>query len=207
MPERLTIPELIARKREGGKKISMVTAYDAGQAALVDEAGMDLILVGDSAANVIHGHETTLPVTLDEMVMHTRAASRGRRKAVLVGDMPFMSYHGDHAEAVRNAGRFLKEGMADSVKLEGGLEVAGTVAAIVRAGIPVMGHVGLTPQHVHQFGGFKVQGKDHARAKEIVEGAKALEAAGAWAIVVECVPTALGQIITQAVSVPTIGIG
>src|SRR4051794_682832 len=150
MAERVTTRDLVARKRDG-RKISMVTAYDAGQAALVDEAGVDAILVGDSAANVIHGHETTIPITLDEMVMHTRAASRGRKRALLVGDMPFLSYQAEPPEAVRAAGRFLKEGMADCVKLEGGAEMAPFVEAIVRAKIPVMGHVGLTPQSVHMF--------------------------------------------------------
>jgi 3-methyl-2-oxobutanoate hydroxymethyltransferase len=206
MADRVTIPALVARKREG-KKISMVTAYDAGQAALVDEAGVDAILVGDSVANVVHGHETTLPITLEEMLLHTRAAARGRRRALLVGDMPFLSYQAEAAEAVRNAGRFLKEGGADCVKLEGGLEVAETVRAIVAAGIPVMGHVGLTPQSVHAFGGYKVQGKDARRAQEILDGARALEAAGAFSVVLECVPTAVAQMVTQAIAIPTIGIG
>jgi 3-methyl-2-oxobutanoate hydroxymethyltransferase len=185
----------------------MVTAYDAGQAVLVDEAGMDAILVGDSAANVVYGHETTLPVTMNEMIAHTRAAARGGRRALLVGDMPFLSYQAEVAEAVRNAGRFLKEGFAEAVKLEGGLEMAETVRAIVRAGIPVMGHVGLTPQSVHAFGGYKVQGKDAERAQALIEGARALEAAGAFAVVLECVPTAVAQIVTNALSIPTIGIG
>lgn len=207
MPERVTIPELISRKREGGKKISMATAYDAGQAALVDEAGLDAILVGDSAANVIHGHETTLPITLEEMVVHTRAAARGRKRAVLIGDMPFGSYQAGADDAVRSATRLVKEGFADAVKLEGGVEVVDAVRAIVRAGIPVMGHLGLTPQSVHMFGGYKVQGKDAQRAKEILDGAKALEAAGAFAIVLECVPTPVAQIVTRAISIPTIGIG
>jgi 3-methyl-2-oxobutanoate hydroxymethyltransferase len=207
MAERITIPELIDRKRHGGKKISMVTAYDAGQAALADEAGIDVILVGDSAANVVHGHETTLPITLDEMLSHTRAASRGRKRALLVGDMPFLSYQAEEADAVRSAGRFFKEAGAEAVKLEGGAEVASKAAAIVRAGMPVMGHVGLTPQSVHVLGGYKVQGKDAATAKEILDGARALEAAGCFAIVLECVPTAVAQIITRSLSIPTIGIG
>ncbi len=207
MAERITIPELVARKREGGKKISMATAYDAGQAALVDEAGLDAILVGDSASNVIHGHETTIPITLDEMLFHTRAAARGRKRALLVGDMPFGSYQAEPADGVRSATRFLKEGGADAIKLEGGQEVAETVRAIVRAGIPVMGHLGLTPQSVHVFGGYKVQGKDARSAQEIVASARALEAAGAFAIVLECVPTAVAQIVTQAIRIPTIGIG
>jgi 3-methyl-2-oxobutanoate hydroxymethyltransferase len=207
MADRVTIPEIVRRKSTGGKKISMVTAYDAGQAALVDEAGVDAILVGDSAANVIHGHETTLPITIEEMVWHTRAAARGRHRALLVGDLPFMSYQAEDADAVRNAGRLLKEGGADCVKLEGGLEVASKARAIVQAGVPVMGHLGLTPQSVHVFGGYKVQGKDAERAKEILEGARALEAAGAFAVVLECVPTAVAQMVTNALKIPTIGIG
>lgn len=206
MRERVTTQDLVARKR-AGKKITMVTAYDAGQAALVDEAGIDAILVGDSAANVIHGHETTIPITLEEMVWHTRSAARGRKRALLVGDMPFLSYQADDAEAIRNAGRFLKEGLADCVKLEGGLEMATTVRAIVRASIPVMGHLGLTPQSVHKFGGHKVQGKDAAAAQEIIDGARALEDAGAFAIVLECIPTEVARLVTQAVEIPTIGIG
>ena len=206
MADRVTIPDLVARKRDG-KRITMVTAYDAIQAALVDEAEVDAILVGDSAANVVYGHETTLPVTMDEMIAHTRAAARGRKRALLVGDMPFLSYQTSEADAVRNAGRFLKEGLADAVKLEGGLEWAGTVRALVRASIPVMGHVGLTPQSVNLFGGYKVQGKDAKRAEEILAGAQALEDAGAFAVVLECVPSELAAAITAALSIPTIGIG
>jgi 3-methyl-2-oxobutanoate hydroxymethyltransferase len=207
MPERVTIPDLVARKRDGGKKLSMVTAYDAGQAALVDEAGMDMILVGDSAANVVYGHETTLPVTLEEMLSHVRAVVRGRRRALVVGDLPFLSYQPGPEDAIRSAGRFLKEGGADCVKLEGGAEMAEIVRAIVRAGIPVMGHIGLTPQSVHVFGGYKVQGKSAERAEQILEGARALEAAGAFALVIECVPSEVAKLITESVRIPTIGIG
>ena len=207
MADRITTLDLVERKRTGGKKISMVTAYDAGQAAMVDEAGIDAILVGDSAANVIHGHETTIPITLDEIILHCRAAARGRKKALLVGDMPFLSYQTSVADAVRSAGRLLKEGFVDAVKLEGGLEVAPAVRAIVDAGIPVMGHVGLTPQSVHVMGGHKVQGKDAARARKIVDGAKALEDAGCFAVVIECVPTEVAKIVTESLAIPTIGIG
>ena len=207
MADRVTTLDLIERKRSSGKKISMVTAYDAGQAALVDEAGIDAILVGDSAANVIHGHDTTIPITLDEIIVHCRAAARGRKKALLVGDMTFMSYQASVADAVRSAGRLLKEGLCDAVKLEGGVEAAPAAKAIVEAGIPVMGHVGLTPQSVHVMGGHKVQGKDGERARKIIEGARALEQAGCFAIVIECVPTEVAKIITESVSIPTIGIG
>lgn len=206
MADRVTILDLIARKR-AGKRFTMVTAYDAGQAALVEEAEIEAILVGDSVANVVYGHETTLPVTLDEMVAHTRAAARGRKRAMLVADMPFLSYQPSVEEAIRSAGRLLKEGLADAVKLEGGREVAPTVRALVLAGIPVMGHVGLTPQSVNLFGGYKVQGRDAARAEEILEGARALEAAGAFAVVLECVPSELAALITRALAIPTIGIG
>ena len=202
----MTIPELCARKRLG-RKIVMATAYDALQAEYAEEAGIDIVLVGDSAANVVHGHETTLPITMDEMIAHTRAASRGRRRALLVGDMPFLSYQVSIPEAIRNAGRFLKEGFADAVKLEGGAEIAPTVRALVDAAIPVMGHVGLTPQSVHRFGGYKVQGRDAGRAGEILEGARRLEAAGAFAVVLECVPRELAALVTSALSIPTIGIG
>lgn len=204
--DRITIPELLARKR-AGRRFAMVTAYDALEAALVDEAEIEVILVGDSAANVVHGHETTLPVTMEDMLAHTRAAARGRKRALLVADMPFLSYQTSIPDAVRNAGRFLKEGLADAVKLEGGAEWAETVRALVRAGIPVMGHVGLMPQSVHLFGGYKVQGRDPGRAGEILEGAKALEAAGAFSIVLECVPSDLAAAITRALAIPTIGIG
>jgi len=207
MAERTTTQDLIARKRTGGKRISMVTAYDAGQAALVDEAGIDAILVGDSAANVIHGHDTTIPITLEEIIGHCRAAARGRKRALLVGDMPFLSYQQGVRDAIMSAGRLLKEGLADSVKLEGGAEVAEQARAIVKAGIPVMGHVGLTPQSVHVFGGHKVQGKDAQRAQSIIDGALALEDAGAFAVVIECVPTEVAKLVTERLSIPTIGIG
>jgi 3-methyl-2-oxobutanoate hydroxymethyltransferase len=206
MADRVTILDLLARKREG-KRFTMVTAYDAIQAALVDEAGVEAILVGDSAANVIHGHETTLPVTMDEMVVHVRAAARGRKRALLVADMPFLSYQPSIEDAIRNAGRFLKEGLADAVKLEGGAEWAETTRALVRAGIPVMAHVGLTPQWVNVFGGYKVQGRDPRGGDDIAASARALEAAGAFAVVLECVPASLAARITRELAIPTIGIG
>jgi len=206
MADRVTIPDLLARKRDG-KRFTMVTAYDAIQAALVEEAEVEAILVGDSVANVVYGHETTLPVGLDEMVAHTRAAARGRKRALLVADMPFLSYQPSIEEAIRSAGRLLKEGLADAVKLEGGAHFAPTVRALVQSGIPVMGHVGLTPQFVNIFGGYKVQGRDARGAEEILEGARALEAAGAFAVVLECVPSELAAAITRALAVPTIGIG
>ncbi len=205
MPK-LSIPAL--RERKGrGPKLTMLTAYDYPTARLVDGAGIDLILVGDSVGMVCLGYPDTVPVTMDEMVHHTAAVARGAEQAVVVGDLPFLSYQVSAEEAVRNAGRLFKEARADCVKLEGGRSQADKVAAIVRAGIPVMGHIGLTPQTATQLGGFRVQGKDPAAAQALVDDALALEEAGAFAVVVECVPTSLGDKVTQAVSIPTIGIG
>jgi len=206
MRERTTIADIQAKKR-ARTKISMLTAYDKPSAEVCEEAGVDVILVGDSAANVIHGHETTLPITMEDMLLHARAVARARKRCLLVADMPFLSYQTSVADAVLSAGRFLKEGLADAVKLEGGKTVADTVRAIVDAGIPVMGHLGLTPQSVNQLSGYRVQGKDADRATAIVEGARALEEAGAFAIVLECVPHELAALVTAQVSVPTIGIG
>lgn len=188
-------------------KISMLTSYDYATASLVDQAGLDMILVGDSMGNVVLGYENTLSVTMDDMIHHTRAVVRGTQNAMVVGDMPFLSYHISTTEAVRNAGRIIQEGGAQTVKLEGGVERADTVKAILDAQIPVMGHIGLTPQSVNQFGGFKVQGKDLETARKLIEDARALDKAGVFAIVLECVPSALAQKITAEVSVPTIGIG
>lgn len=188
-------------------KISMLTSYDYATAGLVDQAGLDMILVGDSMGNVVLGYENTLSVTMDDMIHHTRAVVRGTQNAMVVGDMPFLSYHISTTEAVRNAGRIIQEGGAQTVKLEGGVERADTVKAILDAQIPVMGHIGLTPQSVNQFGGFKVQGKDLETARKLIEDARALDKAGVFAIVLECVPSALAQKITAEVSVPTIGIG
>lgn len=174
---------------------------------MVDASGVDAILVGDSLGNVILGYDSTVPVTMEDMVHHTRAVSRGVKRAMVVADMPFLSYHVSREESIRNAGRLMQQGMAQAVKLEGGLEVASTIKAITTAGIPVMGHLGLTPQSVHQLGGYKVQGKEGEEARNLLESAKALEDAGVFAIVLECIPHQLAQIITGSVNVPTIGIG
>lgn len=199
-----TVPDLRARK--GGEKIAMVTAYDFTMARLVDEAGADMVLVGDSLGMIVQGLSTTIPVTLDEMAYHCRAVARGLLGAHLVGDLPFMSYQVSPAQAVESAGKLMKEGSCESIKLEGGQEVGEHVHRIVRAGIPVVGHVGLTPQSVHALGGFKVQGRGEA-AEKVLADAIALEQAGAFAIVLEAVPPDLAERITSMVSVPTIGIG
>ena len=185
----------------------MLTAYDASFAGLIDAAGIDMVLVGDSLGMVLLGYDSTIPVTMEEMLHHCRAASRGVKRAVLVGDMPFMSYQVAESEAITNAGRFLKEAGCDAVKLEGGTEVCDTVKAIVKAGIPVMGHIGLTPQTASQLGGYKVQGRDADSARLLLQSARDLEAAGAFAIVLECIPAQLSEAITSAVAMPTIGIG
>ena len=203
---RVTIRELKGMKRRG-EKIPIMTAYDYTSARILEAAGIAVILVGDSLGQVVLGYDSTVPVTMDEMVHHVKAVVRGTQKAHVVADMPFMSYQAAHAEALRNAGRFLKEGGAQSVKLEGGHPMAETVRRIVRAGIPVMGHIGLTPQAVNQLGGYKVQGKSPEAAAALIEDALALESAGAYAIVLESVPAPLARLITEKVSVPTIGIG
>ncbi|HZV03215.1 MAG TPA: 3-methyl-2-oxobutanoate hydroxymethyltransferase [Planctomycetota bacterium] len=205
-PKRITIPMLRDMKREG-KRFAMVTAYDFVQARTVDEAGVEVILVGDSLSNVLLGHETTLPVTLDEMIYHCKAVVRARKRCLVVGDMPFLSYQITVEEAIRNAGRFLKEGGADCVKLEGGEDVRDTVYAIVRAGIPVMGHVGLTPQTVSKLGGYRVQGRDVLSARAIADAALALQDAGVFSIVLECVPAEVAREVTERLEIPTIGIG
>lgn len=197
----------LQEKKRTRQPITMLTAYDYSGGLLVDGAGIDVILVGDSLGMVMLGLESTVPVTMDEMLHHCRAVARGARHAFLVGDMPFMSYELDPREAVRNAGRFLKEGGMDSVKLEGGVSAAETVAAITRAGIPVMGHIGLTPQSASKLGGFRVQGKTAASASQLLADARALEEAGAFAIVLEAVPAPVATAISQRLTVPTIGIG
>lgn len=202
---RLTIPALMAKK--GREKIVALTAYDVQFARLLDEAGIDLILVGDSAAMIMMGYEDTLPITMEEMLVFTKSVSRGTKRALVVGDMPFLSYQVSDEEAIRNAGRFLKEGGAQAVKIEGGQEMARRVAAVVKAGIPVLGHIGLTPQTATMLGGFKVQGRDLDSAKKLLEDAEALVEAGVFALVLECVPRELSTLITQRVPVPTIGIG
>lgn len=202
---KLTVPEIRARK--GGTPLSMITAYDFTMARLLDEGGADLLLVGDSLGMVVQGHPTTLPVTVEEICYHGRAVARGAQHAHVVGDMPFMSFQVSAERALENAGKLIKEGGFESIKLEGGEEVAEHVRRIVAAGIPVMGHVGLTPQSVHAMGGFKVQGKDEEAGDRVIDGARALEEAGAYAIVLEAIPPDLAAEITAAVSVPTIGIG
>jgi 3-methyl-2-oxobutanoate hydroxymethyltransferase len=203
---RVTTAALMEMKARG-EKITMLTAYDYPTACLLDEAGIDMLLVGDSLGNVVLGYEDTLPVTMDEMIHHTRAVSRGARRAMVVGDMPFMSYQISLSDALLNAGRFLKEGGAQAVKLEGGSERTDVVRALVETGIPVVGHLGLTPQSVHQLGGFRMQGRDEAAARRLIEDALALEAAGIFALVLECVPAQLAAQVTDRLQVPTIGIG
>lgn len=185
----------------------MLTSYDYPMAKLVDEAGMDSILVGDSLGNVVLGYESTIPVTMDDMIHHIKAVVRGVKRAMVIGDLPFMSYHLSKEESVRNAGRILQEGGAQAVKLEGGREVAEAIRAMVAAGIPVIGHLGLTPQSVNQMGGYKVQGKDVETARKLVEDAKAIQEAGVFSIVLEGVPALLAKHITEILDVPTIGIG
>ncbi len=195
------------RMKDEGERISMLTAYDCSTARLEDEAGIDGILVGDSLGMVMLGYDDTLPVTMDDMIHHTRAVSRGAKDALVVADLPYMSYHLSTMQAVENAGRLVKEGGAQAVKLEGGAAFVDEVRAITRASVPVMGHIGMTPQSVNAFGGFKVQGKSEAVARQIIDDARALEEAGAFSIVLECVPAKLAELVTKAVSIPTIGIG
>jgi 3-methyl-2-oxobutanoate hydroxymethyltransferase len=197
----------IRKMKEQGEKISMLTAYDYPMACILDECDIDIILVGDSLGNVILGYDSTLPVTMNDMVRHTQAVARGVQKAMIVADMPFMSYQTSVDNALANAGRLLKEGHAQAVKLEGGREHADIVYKMTYAGIPVMAHLGLTPQSVNQLGGYKVQGKNEDAAKNIMRDAKILEEAGAFSLVLECVPEALAKEITAALSMPTIGIG
>ena len=193
--------------RERGERFAMLTAYDAPSARLLDDAGIPIILVGDSVGNVVLGYENTLPVTVDDMVHHTAAVRRGARNALVVADMPFMSYQASVEEGLRNAGRLIKEGGAHAVKLEGGARVTDLVARLTEAGIPAMGHLGLTPQSVHQFGGYRVQGRSDEQAHQIVKDAKSLEAAGVFAVVLEAVPEVLAREVTDSVRIPTIGIG
>ena len=203
---RINIGE-IKEMKQRGEKIAMITAYDYSMAKLIDEAGMPLILVGDSLGMVMLGYETTIPVTMDEMIHHTKAVVRGTQHAMVIGDMPFMTYHVSTEDALRNAARFIQEGGAQAVKLEGGETVAEKVKRLVECGIPVMGHIGLTPQSVHQFGGFKVVGKTPEAAVRLLNDARALDEAGVFSIVLETVPAPLSKLITEKVSVPTIGIG
>jgi 3-methyl-2-oxobutanoate hydroxymethyltransferase len=200
------VPDLKAMKRRG-EKIVMLTAYDASMARLLDRAGVDVLLVGDSLGMVIMGCENTLPVTLEAMLHHVRAVRRGARRALVVADMPFMSYQVSVAEAVRNAGRLIQEGGASAVKLEGGRPVLDVVRRLTEIGIPVMGHLGLVPQSVHQLGGFRPRARDEREAERLLEEARELEQAGAFALVLESIPAEVARSVTQALSIPTIGIG
>lgn len=190
-----------------GEKLAMLTAYDYSTAKLQDEAGINGILVGDSLGNVVLGYEDTISVTMEDMIHHGAAVARGAKDALVVIDMPFMSYQTSVYDALVNAGRLMKEGRANAVKLEGGTEISPQIKAITDAGIPVMAHIGLTPQHINAFGGFKVQGKSEAAAQKLIEDAKAVEEAGAFAVVLECVPAKLAAMVTEKVGIPTIGIG
>ena len=206
MNNKFTIKSFQKAKDEG-RKISMLTAYDYSMAKILDEAGIDSLLVGDSLGMVVQGHDSTISVTIDDMIYHSKAVTRAAKRALVIVDMPFMSYHTSITEAVHNAGRLMKEGGAHAIKLEGGVEFAEIIRQIVRAQIPVMGHIGLTPQSVHMFGGFKVQGRSLEQAQKIVDDAKALEEAGVFAITLECVPEKLTKLISKTVNVPIIGIG
>ncbi len=203
---RVRIPDFL-RKKTLGQKITMLTAYDASMARLLDQAGVDALLVGDSLGTVIEGHETTIPVTLEAVLHHTRAVARGARRALVIADLPFLTYQVTPAEALRNAGRLVQEGGAHAVKLEGGIAIAETVRRIVEAGIPVMGHIGLTPQSVHQLGGYRTVGKTESESDRLMEEALALERAGAFAVVLECIPADTAAGITARLQIPTIGIG
>lgn len=206
MKKRITSADFIELKAKG-QRIAMMTAYDYTSALLVDEAGMDVILVGDSLGMVILGYENTLQVTMEDMLHHTRAVSRGAGKSMIIADMPFLSYHINPEEAVRNAGRFIQEAGAHAVKLEGGKNVAPQIKAILDAQIPVLGHLGLTPQSVHRFGGFKVQGKAESAARELIEEALLLQDLGVFGIVLECIPAPLAKLVSEKLQIPTIGIG
>ena len=193
--------------KKGKKKITMLTAYDYAMAKILDEAGIDTILVGDSLGMVVQGYDSTLQVTMDDMIYHTKAVRRGVKNAFIVGDMPFLSYHVSVEEAIRNAGRLVQEGGANGVKLEGGRDILPQIKGILKAQIPVIGHLGLTPQSVNKMGGFKVQGKESVAAQAIIEDAIALEEAGVTAIVLEAIPAGLAKLITDRLTIPTIGIG
>lgn len=206
MGEKVTVPDII-RKKSQNQKITCLTAYDYSFARILDLAGVDILLVGDSVGCVFQGQANTLPVTIDEMIYHTRAVARGRKRALVVGDMPFLSYQVSREQAIKNAGRLLQEGGAEAVKLEGGLAIQETVAAIVKIGIPVMSHVGLTPQSVHRFGGYKIQGKNKEQREAVIADASAVEEAGAFSVVLEGIPLELAREISERLTIPTIGIG
>ena len=205
MPK-ITTTRLKEMKKKG-EKITMLTAYDYTMARILDEAGIDILLVGDSLGMVMLGYENTLPVTLDEMLHHTKAVARGTKNSLVVADMPFMSYEIEAQEAVDNAGVLIKEGAAQAVKVEGGAEIAQTIKAMIKAKIPVMGHIGLTPQAIHQMGGYKIQGRDSEGARRLIDEARLLEEAGIFVLVLECIPYQLAKEITESIEIPTIGIG
>lgn len=202
-----TTVSTLKKQKDNGEKITMLTCYDYSMAKLMDEAGIEILLIGDSLGNTMLGYENTLPVTMEDMIAHTAAVSRGAKNAFVLADMPFMSYQTSVYDAVMNAGRLMKEGHAHGVKLEGGARVCPQIEAIVAADIPVCAHIGLTPQSINAFGGFKVQGKSEEAARQLVEDAKKVEVAGASLLVMECVPAKLAEVITKTVSIPTIGIG
>lgn len=206
MKDKITT-SVLRKMKADGKKIAMLTAYDYLSAQILDEAGIDIILVGDTLGMVVAGYETTIPVTMQQMLYHTEIVSRAVNRAMVVGDMPFMSYQVTPEEALRNAGRFMAEGRATAIKLEGGRAMAPTIKKIIRAGIPVMGHIGLTPQSVYKFGGYNLQGKDSEEAQRILDGAKALQDAGIFAIILEKIPLELSRRVTEKLEIPTIGIG
>ncbi|MEX0804232.1 MAG: 3-methyl-2-oxobutanoate hydroxymethyltransferase [Candidatus Binatia bacterium] len=206
MADKITVPGLMKMKQQG-EKITCLTAYDYSFARVLDEAGIDILLVGDSVGCVVQGQPNTLAVTMDEMIYHTRLVVRGRNRALVVGDMPFLSFQVSKTQALQNAGRFLREAGAEAIKLEGGVPMRDTIDAIVSAGIPVMGHIGLTPQSVHRFGGYKIQGREKGQREIIVRDALAVQEAGAFAVVLEGMPTTLAKEITERLTIPTIGIG
>ncbi|MGH7784346.1 MAG: 3-methyl-2-oxobutanoate hydroxymethyltransferase [Candidatus Binatia bacterium] len=206
MADKVTVPEIVKMKPQR-EKITCLTAYDYSFARILDEAGVDILLVGDSLGCVFQGHSNTLPVTLEEMLYHTRAVVRGRKRALVIGDMPFMSFQASKKQAMKNAGRFLQEAGAEAIKLEGGVSMRETIDAIVSAGIPVMGHIGLTPQSVHRFGGYKIQGRDQGQREIVMRDALAVQEAGAFAVVLEGIPLDLAKEITERLTIPTIGIG
>ena len=206
MGDKITAPHIVKMKQRG-EKIACLTAYDYSFARLLDEAGVEMLLVGDSLGCVVQGNHNTLAVTMDEMIYHTRLVAHGRKRALVIGDMPFLSYQVSKEKALENAGRFLQEGGAEAVKLEGGVTMRETIEALVNTGIPVMGHVGLTPQSVHQFGGYKVQGRQMDRREAVLRDAIAVEEAGAFSVVLEGMPMDLAEEITERLTIPTIGIG
>ncbi len=206
MGDKVTVPHILKMKQRG-ERMTCLTAYDYSFARILDEAGVEMLLVGDSLGCVVQGGQNTLAVTMDEMIYHTRSVVRGRKRALVIGDMPFMSYQVNKEQALRNAGRFFQEAGAEAVKLEGGVAVRDAIQAIVNAGMPVMGHIGLTPQSVHQFGGYKIQGREKNRREMVLRDALAVEEAGAFAVVLEGMPTDRAEEITERLTIPTIGIG